>query len=56
MDDRTADPPEQDRHPATGGPPDAEQRPTGALAITAILVVTILVFWFGMYALNVVRN
>jgi hypothetical protein len=36
--------------------PEADQRPSGALAITAFLVVAILVSWFGMYALNVVRN
>lgn len=65
MDDRTADPPAPDRRPPTAeaeGPPeedavlDSEQRPSGALAITAFLVVAILVSWFGMYALNVVRN
>ena len=37
-------------------PSEDEQRPSGALAITAFLVVAILVSWFGMYALNVVRN
>ncbi len=65
MDDRTAEPPAHDRHPPTAeaeeaqhAPPtsEAEQRPSGALAITAFLVVAILVSWFGMYALNVVRN
>ena len=70
MDDRTAEPPAHDRHPPTaeaatlpkaaaarGAPTsEAEQRPSGALAITAFLVVAILVSWFGMYALNVVRN
>ncbi len=65
MDDRTAEPPAHDRHPPTAEaeaahqePPtsEAEQRPSGALAITAFLVVAILVSWFGMYALNVVRN
>lgn len=70
MDDRTVDPPAHDRHPprpdASAAPPDGapsigapvegEQRPLGALAITAFLVVTILVLWFGMFFLNVVRN
>lgn len=69
MDDRPAEPPAHDRHPPTAAaeaPPhptpeasatsEAEQRPSGALAITAFLVVAILVSWFGMYALNVVRN
>ena len=65
MDDRTDASPAHNRHPSTAGaeappqaPPtsEADQRPTGALAVTAILVVAILVSWFGMYALNVVRN
>lgn len=65
MDDRPAEPPAHDRHPPTAeaeAPPEAsssseaEQRPSGALAVTAFLVVAILVSWFGMYALNVVRN
>ena len=71
MDDRTAEAPAHDRHPPTAvAPPEAppglpevtpstseaEQRPSGALAITAFLVVAILVSWFGMYALNIVRN
>ena len=68
MDDRTTEPPAQDRHPPTAeaaAAPDApaapsiseaEQRPSGALAVVAFLVVAILVSWFGMYALNVVRN
>lgn len=72
MSDRTAEAPAHDRHPPTAeapppdGAPEAapsaepdpvvEQRPSGALAITAFLVVAILVSWFGMYALNVVRN
>lgn len=46
-------------HPpdAAGGPqPDTEQRPLGALAVVGFLTLTIMVFWFGMYALNVVRN
>lgn len=66
MDDRTAEPPAHDRHPPTDeaaaqhAPPtsesESEQRPLGALAVTMFLVVAILVSWFGMYALNVVRN
>ncbi|MDF1522259.1 MAG: cytochrome c oxidase subunit 2A [Trueperaceae bacterium] len=56
MDDRKADAPANDRHPPTGTPPDTEVRPLGALAITGFLVVVILGLWFGMYALNVVRN
>lgn len=30
--------------------------PSGALAVVGFLTVTIAVFWFGMYALNMVRN
>ena len=71
MSERTAESPAHDRHPPTAeaapqppaGPPpepapvsEAEQRPSGALAVTAFLVVAILVSWFGMYALNIVRN
>lgn len=36
--------------------PDTEQRPLGALAVTGFLTVTILVFWFGMFALNLARS
>ena len=67
MREPTADPPAHDRHPphAETAPPttpeasasaESEQRPSGALAVTAFLVVAILVSWFGMYALNAVRN
>ncbi len=42
---------------AAGGPqPDTEHRPLGALAVVGFLTLTIMVFWFGMYALNIVRN
>jgi hypothetical protein len=43
-------------------PPPADQReeeapaPVGALAVVGFLTLTIAVFWFGMYALNIVRN
>lgn len=56
MDDRKAEPPEIDRHIPTPVPPEMEQRPLGALAITGFLVVVIFVVWFGMYFLNIVRN
>jgi len=48
--------------PATGAPdeagppPDTEHRPIGALAIVGFLTLTIMVFWYGMFALNMVRN
>ncbi len=35
---------------------DDEQRPIGALVVTGFLTVTILVFWFGMFALNLSRS
>lgn len=41
---------------AEGPQPDTEHRPLGALAVVGFLTLTIMVFWFGMYALNVVRN
>lgn len=45
------------RDEAQGAPtPDTEQRPLGALAVTGFLTVTILVLWFGMYALNLARS
>jgi hypothetical protein len=39
-----------------GLPPGAETRPLGALMVVGFLTVTILVFWYGMFALNLVRN
>ena len=38
----------------TGG--DDEIRPIGAVVITGVLAVIILVLWFGMYLLNIVRS
>ena len=48
----------QDARAARHAPPisESEQRPSGALAVVAFLVVAILVSWFGMFALNAVRN
>ena len=37
-------------------PPDTEPRPLGAVVVTGVLMVTILVMWFGMYVLNMVRG
>jgi hypothetical protein len=42
--------------PAGGPPPDTEHRPIGALAIVGFLTLTIMVTWYGMFALNLVRN
>ena len=30
--------------------------PVGAIALTTFLAITILVFWFGMYFLNIARS
>jgi hypothetical protein len=56
----------EDRHPdmpAAPSPPPADPpneepapAPVGALAVVGFLTLTIAVFWFGMYALNIVRN
>jgi len=53
---RAGQPPEGGPPPEGGLPPDAEHRPLGALAVVSFLTLTIMVFWFGMFALNVVRN
>jgi hypothetical protein len=37
-------------------PPDTEHRPIGALLVVGFLTLTILVTWYGMFALNLVRN
>ena len=54
-----AHPPESPANPAQDDeslPPGAETRPVGALMVVGFLTVTILVFWYGMFALNLVRN
>jgi hypothetical protein len=54
-----AHPPETNANPGQDDeslPPGAETRPLGALMIVGFLTVTILVFWYGMFALNLVRN
>lgn len=60
MDERRPDEPARaaahHQDEASGPQPDPEQRPMGALAVVGFLTLTIMVFWFGMYALNVVRN
>jgi hypothetical protein len=37
-------------------PPKSEQAPIGATAVTVFLTITILLLWFGMYALNQARS
>ena len=53
---RRSDPDAVPGHRGGEAPPDTEQRPIGALAIVGFLTLTILVFWYGMFALNLVRN
>lgn len=39
------------------GPEDeAVDAPVGAIAVTTFLAITILVFWFGVYFLNIARS
>ena len=35
---------------------DVRYAPVGAIAVTTFLAITILVFWFGMYFLNIARS
>ena len=53
---RAGPPPPDEHQPPAGMTPDSEQRPLGALAVTGFLTLTILVSWFGMYALNLLRS
>jgi len=54
--DAAVDPAPADADAAAGAAADTEQRPLGALAVTGFLTVTILVLWFGMYFLNLIRS
>ncbi len=55
--DRQHDAPRTEgEHEGESPPPVMERRPLGALAVTGFLTVTILVFWFGMFALNLARS
>lgn len=56
MEEKRPDMPARDAPPATESPPKGAPAPVGALAVVAFLTLTIAVFWFGMYALNIVRN
>lgn len=48
---------ERPSHEENDTPEDGEQgTPTGAIGVTLFLAATILVLWFGMFALNAVRN
>ena len=38
------------------GSSEIDATPYGAIAVTLFLAATILVFWFGMYALNLSRS
>lgn len=48
------DPPEPER--TTSFEPDVERLPAGAVAITTLLAVVILLLWFGIYAISLVRS
>jgi hypothetical protein len=43
----------QDKHEETSADEDA---PIGAVIVTSILAITILVLWFGIYILNLSRS
>lgn len=51
MTDRRPTPP-----PVPDVPPDNGESPSGAVAITFFLAATILVLWFGMFFLTLVRG
>jgi hypothetical protein len=57
MEERRPDMPTRETQ-SPNDPPGEESNPApvGALAVVAFLTLTIAVFWFGMYALNIVRN
>ena len=42
--------------PGDPGEDDARDAPVGAIAVTSFLAITILVFWFGMFFLNIARS
>lgn len=44
------------QEPTPGGQDEPNPTPHGAIAVTLFLAATILVFWFGMYALNLARS
>lgn len=48
--------PDLDESATDGAPETAPDAPYGAIAVTAFLAATILVFWFGMFALNLTRS
>lgn len=55
MEERGPGTAEQER---AAGPPQQEieeKRPLGALLVVGLLLVTILVMWFGIYALDRIR-
>ena len=44
------------QEPNHNGSSEIDATPYGAIAVTLFLAATILVFWFGMYALNLARS
>lgn len=49
-------PPPSDRHDEPQDETSSEDTPMGAIVVTVFLAATILVFWFGMYFLNLQRG
>lgn len=47
---------ERPPHDPDENAPNDQDTPKGAIAVTLFLTATILVLWFSMYALNVVRS
>lgn len=54
---RDAEEPSETGQPVESGAEDEHRdAPVGAIALTTFLAITILVFWFGMYFLNIARS
>lgn len=47
---------EQRDSPTTQTETDESIQPVGAIVVTGILLVTILLFWFGTYLVNYLRG
>lgn len=46
----------ENQKPNSEDTPIDEPTPLGAITVTTILAITILVFWFGVYMLNISRS
>lgn len=49
-------PPPSDRNDEPQEPTTDQDTPVGAITVTVFLAATILVFWFGMFFLNLQRG